>query len=383
MPRDRREPARRDEEQGLGESVGQDLEAGRRDPGPGAEADAHEDVADLRHGGPGQHALDVGLADGPHRAEDHPRKAEDEDGVTHAQGAHGVQREDPDIQQDQQHRVALDHKAREHGARRGGGAAVRVGQPAVEGEHGALDAESRRHQAEAEGEDPASLPRRRELCHRRGELGHQQVSGHGVEQHEAEQEHARAQQAQKQIAHRGDQRRAGVLHHHERAGGDGADLDKHVGGEDVVGVGQNEQARQNHAQHHAGEACLFFIHIREEIRPPAEQTQAHHERKHEAEQALQRPAPDLVAEGARKTSEARAHAAATPKLTPQASFARGPRDSRIAAIMHRKMHRKGRFQTKGTLTPPFSSSLPGACAGPWSRRRRTRAGSAPARRPTR
>ena len=162
--------------------------------------EGHHDVADLADRTVGQQPLQVPLSQGQQSADDH---------AGHTEGHHrmaGHRRDRQDVEhQPGQHVDAdgLDQDAAEHGADRGRGRGMSVGQPGVEGHHGRLQTEA--HQEERSGQPRGLHPLHSGLVHRGqrlGDAGHVQVAGQVVENADAEQDKDARHAAQDQVLKR-------------------------------------------------------------------------------------------------------------------------------------------------------------------------------------
>ena len=125
------------------------------------------------------------------------------------------------------------------------------------------------------------------------ELGEQQVTRHGIGQHHANEEQTRADKGEDHVAGRGDQRASVLLGREEDAGADGADLDKHVARENIVGVAKSQQGDQRHI--HVDPVHLTVIlHIRHNVPHAAQYGAEHHHGEQGRHQRLHNARHDLV-----------------------------------------------------------------------------------------
>ena len=129
------------------------MQQGRRQALGGHQRRAEDDVGQVRHGGPGQTALPVGLLHRPGRAVEDGEGGEAQHhrlgpGTLEELDAVGV----PGEADDGEH-AGFDHRHRVQQGRHGSGSHRGHGQPAAGGEHGSLDAEAEHAQGvEDQGE---------------------------------------------------------------------------------------------------------------------------------------------------------------------------------------------------------------------------------------
>ena len=273
----------------------QDMETGGDQPLDAPQAHTHEDIPHLRHGGIRQHPLDMVLPHSSQRAQNHSQQPKGQDHAGDSQLHHQLHGENPQDHHQQQHDVPLQHQAGQDGGGRCGGAAVGIRQPQVEGEHGALDAQSRHQQPYSHRQRERVALREPQLRHCLRQRGHQQIAGDAVQNGQPDQEQPGPHQAHEQVPDGGDQIGAVVLGHHQRAGRDGAGLDEHIPGEHVVGVGQCQQGRLQHVHHDKVKLLLLRQDVLKQVPPPARQSKGHHQGEHGGQQCLKRPAVDGVA----------------------------------------------------------------------------------------
>jgi len=185
----------------------------------GAQAQAHIDVTDLRRGGEGDHAVDVVLFDGAEGADDHGDDAKDEDDIGDTGLNEYVKADDAVDHFDEHHDVGFGNQAGEDRAGAGGGGAVGVGHPEMEGKAPAFNGQTQGdqrggydqgHHVGAAGGDVAELF---------FNVGDQQVAGDVVQQYDADEEQAGSQQAEDHIAGGGGGGASDLADHQQTAGG--------------------------------------------------------------------------------------------------------------------------------------------------------------------
>ena len=283
------------EQHGLGQRVGEDVQERRQQRRLCPHAQTHVDIADLGGGGIGHHGGQPLGADGGHGAHDHPGDAEDQQHRLDAAGgkhldAHGAV-DDLDQQQD----IRLGHHAGQNTGGSGGGPSVGIRHPEVEREQTGLDGKTRRHQSDGyrHGEPVRTLgPQRGDGL---VQLGEQQVSGDGIGVDDADQEQSGAHQREHHVPGRRDEGAAVVPGRQQGAGGDGADLNEHVAREDIVGVGQGQQGHQRQIHHAPVEMAALVGNVLQDAIHAAQHAQQHHHREQQRHQRLDDPGGDLVA----------------------------------------------------------------------------------------
>ena len=123
------------------------------------------------------------------------------------------------------------------------------------------------------------------------------MAGDGVGIDHADEEQAGAHQREHHVPGRRDQGAAGGLGGQQRAGGDGADLDEHIAGEDIVGVGQGQQGHQRQIHHAPVEVAALVGNVLQDAVHAAQHAQQHHHREQQRHQRLDHARGDLVAPG--------------------------------------------------------------------------------------
>ena len=263
----------------------------------GAHAQTHVDVADLGGGGIGHHGGQPLGADGGHGAHDHTGDAEEQQHRLNAAGGKDLDAHGPVDDLDQQQDIRLGHHAGEDTGGGGGGPSIGIRHPEVEREQAGLDGKTRGHQADGHrhGEPVGAVsPQRGDGL---VELGEQQMTGDGVGVDHADQEQSGANQREHHVAGRRDEGAAVIPGRQQRAGGDGADLDEHIAGEDIVGVGQGQQGHQRQIHHAPIEMAALVGDVLENVIHTAQNAQQHHHREQQRHQRLDHARGDLVAPG--------------------------------------------------------------------------------------
>ncbi len=279
-----------------------DVEDGRDGAFFGAQAKTHVDVADLRRGGEGDHAVDVVLFNGTEGADDHGDDAEDKDDVGDACLNENIKANDAVDHFDEYHDVGFGDQAGEDRAGAGGGGAVGVGHPEMEGEAAALDGQTQSDQrggydqgyhVGAAGGDVADLL---------FDVGDQQVTGDVIQQDDADEEQTGAQQAEDHIARGGGGGASDLTDHQQTAGGQRRDFDEYIGGEYVVGVEQRQQGNLNQIYQGEVEVSLAFTDVVYQLVVAAVDGQVQDQAEGEGQQGLQGAHLNFVAPGRRKVA---------------------------------------------------------------------------------
>lgn len=285
------------EQHGLGQGMGYDLEQHRPQGGLRSHAQAHEDIADLGGGGEGDHGGQPPGENGGDGACDHAADAEQQQHRLDARGGEHVNADDLVDDLDEKHDIPLGHHAGQDARGGRGGLAVGIRHPQVEGEQAALDGQSRGHQAQGHGHGepvPAGGPQVRDGG---VQLGEQQVAGDGIGEDHAHEEQTRAHQGEDHVPGGGDQCPAAPTHRQQGAGGDGQDLDEHVAGEDIVGVAQGYQRHMGQVHHDPIELLLVGGDVLQDAAHTAQHTQQHDPGKQHGQEGLQNTRRQLVAPG--------------------------------------------------------------------------------------
>ena len=304
------EPVAGEEEHRLGQGVGDDVEHRRSDARAGTQRDAQVDIADLGHRRIGDHAPELllqnrvdGAEDDAHRRE-HQQHGLDVGLAEHRRIKHA--NHELDVQED----VGLGHQAGQHGAggRRCGGVCVR--QPGVEGVERALDRQAdgdQRHGQRQRPEVRAGGGQPHDLV---VDVLHQQVSGQAVENRNAQQEQAAAQQVHDHVLRGGEQRAATGSGQHQRRGGDGHDLDEHVGGEHVVGEQLRHHAGLQQQHHHGIQALPPGLDVGADALVAAQHAEEEDQTEGDGQHGLQLARAQLIAHGCAERTQRIAEGAA-------------------------------------------------------------------------
>lgn len=206
-------------QQGFGEGVGDDVEDGGHGSFGGAKAQTHVDVADLRRGGEGDHTVDVVLFDGAEGAHDHAQDTEDEHDVGEAGFDEDIKADDAINDLDEHQNVGFGDQAGQDRAGAGGGGAVGVGHPEMEGEAAAFNGQTQGDQRGGHNEGHhvvAGLGDEGELFL---DVGDQQVAGDVVQQNDADEEQTGAQQAEDHVTGGGGGGASDLTDHQQTTGG--------------------------------------------------------------------------------------------------------------------------------------------------------------------
>ena len=291
------QPGGRQEQRRLRHGVGQDMEQRRQNARFGRDADAQVDIADLGGGGIGDHAEDIVFPHGADRAHHNTHGAEGEQDVVHAALIEYVCAEYVENDLDEEENVTLGDEAGKDARRAGRRIAVGIRHPEMEGKQAALDGDAHGHEADRRRDGRDEQVAGPEGGDRQAQVRHQELSGDVVQQHQAQQEHAGAHQGEDHVADGGQGGPAPLPDHQQPAGGQGADLNKHIAGENVVGVDQHQQGRLHQIRHDVIEVALVRLQVLPEMLPAAQQAQEQHRRKGHGEQGLQDADAQLVAPG--------------------------------------------------------------------------------------
>ena len=285
----------RQEQHGLGQRVREDMQESRQKRRLGSHAKPHVDVADLGGRGIGHHGGQPFGTDGGDGAYDHTGNAEDQQHRLDAAGSEHLNAHSAVDHLNQQQDVSLGHHTGEDTGGSGRGPSVGVRHPEVEGEQTGLDGQARRHQPDGHrhGEPVGALgPQRGDGLM---QLGEQQMARDGIGEDHTDQEQSGAHQREHHVPHRRDEGAACVLGGQQGAGGDGADLDKHIAGENIVGIGQCQQGYQRQIHHAPVKMAAVGGNILEDVIHAAQHTQQQHHREQQRHQRLDDPGGDLVA----------------------------------------------------------------------------------------
>ena len=199
-----------------------------------------------------------------------------------------------------------------------------VGQPALEGELGALHRQAQHQQQHGQGQRQRRPPGGGERPHRVLQGRKEQVAGDGVEDGHTQQKHPRAQGAEHEIADGGGDGGSGALGRHRGAGGDGADLQKDVGGEDVIGVNEGQHGGEQQAQRQVKPPLALVGDIPGAVLPSPQHRQEHHPGEDQGQRRLQSAGAQLVAPGGRKVPHLIDEALPLPPAPPPAAGRTGP-----------------------------------------------------------
>ena len=141
----------------------------------GAQAEAHIDIADLRHRRIGDHPPDITLPDSVNGTHDHAGDTERKQHMDHLASAEHVKTDDPIKNLHQQENIALGHQRGQD--RRRGHSRVSVGirQPGVKGKQGALDGQTHAHQTDGHQQGPLVLSAGYQSMNALLNIAHEQV----------------------------------------------------------------------------------------------------------------------------------------------------------------------------------------------------------------
>ena len=153
-----------------------------------AQADAHEDIANLRDGGERNHPANVGLTNGGNAAHHHADKRENEQHILNPGGDNDVQPNYAVHNLHQQEDVALADQGGQHRGGRRGRIGVGIRHPCVEREEGALDGQTDGNQRDDNRQRHLILPGLRQCRNRFLHVAHQQVTRQVIQQDDAQQE---------------------------------------------------------------------------------------------------------------------------------------------------------------------------------------------------
>ena len=272
------------------------------DTGLRADADAQVDIANLGGGGICQHSEDVIFLDGTDGTENHAAQAKKEQYILHSAAVEHVRTEAAENHLQQEEDVALGHETGQNAGGAGGGIAVGVRHPIVEGEKAALDGQTHGNQADGGAQGNVVLAAFIEGGHAVMEAGQQQMTGDVIQDGYTQQEQTGANQAENHIAHGGQGGSAQLTNHQQAASGQRADFNEHIAGENIVGVAQHQQGGLNQVSHDEVEMTLVFGQIQLEANLAAHEAQEHHQGKDGRKQALQNAHADFVAPGVGEVS---------------------------------------------------------------------------------
>ena len=275
--------------------MGKDLEEHRQQGCLTAHTQTHEHIADLGGGGEGHHGGDPAGEDGADGACHHAGDAEQQQHGLYAACGKNLRADDTVDDLDEQKDIALGHHA---GENTGGGRCcppIGIGHPEMEGEQTALDGQPCGHQADSRRHGKAVGTLRPQRLNGLVELGKQQMSRDGVGVDHADEEQSRADKRKHHVAHGGNERPAALTDAQQGTGGDGADLNEHIAGKNIVGIAQRHQCHMRQIHHDPVQVLLAAGDVAFDVFAAAADGEQDHDDKHQRHQRLDDTGGNLVA----------------------------------------------------------------------------------------
>ena len=266
--------------------MGENVEQCRNHTGLRRNADAQVHIPNLGGGGIGQHPENVVFLNGPDGTEDHAADAEYKQHILHSAAIENLRAKAGEDHLQQKENVALGHQAGKNARRAGGGVAVGIRHPVVEGEQAAFDGQAHGDQADGGAEGDLVSPGPGQLRHGLMEAGQQQMAGDVIQDGHTQQEQAGADQAENHVPHRSQGGSADLADHQNAAGGQGADLNEYIAGENIVGIHQHQQSGLNQVRHDIVKLALAGLQILRQLDFGTHHAQEHHQREDEGEETL-------------------------------------------------------------------------------------------------
>ncbi len=260
----------------------------------GAQAEAHVDVADLRRGGEGDHTVDVVLFDGAEGSYDHGDDTEDEDDIGDAGLNEDIEADDAVDHFNEHHDVGFGDQAGENRTGAGGGGAVSVGHPEMEGKKSALYCDTRNdkcyHNRGGNGV-VSRLPYERKCFLY---LREEQVPRHGIHKDDAYEEKTRADEAEYHISCCSHKSASVFAYHKKSTGGKGAYLNEHVARENVVGIAESEERDLTEIDHRVVIVALSLMGIALDASLASDNGEEHHYSEKCCEEGLEQACGYLI-----------------------------------------------------------------------------------------
>ncbi len=188
------QPRPGEEQHGLGDGVGHDLQQCRQQGGLRPHAQPHIDVADLCAGGVGDHGPQPPRLNGGNAAHYHAADAQHQQQVLNTAGGKDLDADDLIDDLDEQEDVPLGYHTRQDTGGGGRGPTVGVGHPEVEGKQAALNGKSAHHQTDGHGHGEAVGAVGPQQGNGLLQLREQQLTRNGVGEDDADEEQPGAHQ---------------------------------------------------------------------------------------------------------------------------------------------------------------------------------------------
>ena len=260
--------ADRQEQRRLHDRVVDDVEDRGGEPRLAREADADDDVADLRDAREGEHAPQVGLEHGDdrHRHERGDPRRQQHAGQEQLPEA-VVRAEDPVEEAEQDVERDLGGRSGEEGGHRDRREMVGVDEPGVQREHRRLDHQPDGQEAERDEHGALGLA----LGNALGEIDHVQRAGGGVQEPDADQDEARPDAAEHEVAEARRQSAPIVAEREQHVGRERGDLEEDEDVERVAGDRDAEKSRHAEQPRGVEEVELAGLHPLLDGRPRVEE----------------------------------------------------------------------------------------------------------------